>query len=228
MSSLDRLWNYDIGVAMNYWIFTVAPYKSGSEYYSARQIYERRMEDRFWGLGARTAHRKNVREGDQVVFYVGRPDCAFGGTARLASDSVTLTAEQQSDLSHSSVFFTAEYGVFLDAVEIWGLMHPMPVLAPSLKFIKNPGQWGVYLQGGIRQVTEADYAAIVNGTISANPKAERLMKSRRKISSPWRRTLRNSSPTIGHGFPGARAWNSTETANKRDDNSPPAHGASTS
>jgi len=39
---------------MNYWIFTVAPHRSDSESYTARQIYERRMEDRFWGIGART------------------------------------------------------------------------------------------------------------------------------------------------------------------------------
>jgi hypothetical protein len=54
---------------MSYWIFTVAPNKSDSEPCTARQIYERRMQDHFWGLGEKTANRKNVRQGDQVVFY---------------------------------------------------------------------------------------------------------------------------------------------------------------
>jgi hypothetical protein len=152
---------------MNYWIFTAAPYKDDSESYTAKEIYQRRMHDQFWGLGARTANRKNIRQGDQVVYYIARPDSAFGGTARLASDSFTLNAEQQSRLSHGSAFFTAEYGVFLEAIDVWGTMHPMDALASSLKFVENPVQWWAYLQGGIRQITEADYGTIVRGFISA-------------------------------------------------------------
>ena len=64
------------------------------------------MRDQFWGLGARTPNRKNIRKGDQVVFYVARPESAFVGTARLASDCFELSAEEQSKLSHDSTFFT--------------------------------------------------------------------------------------------------------------------------
>lgn len=152
---------------MNYWIFTVAPYSSDSESYTARQIYERRMKDGFWGLGERTPHRKKVRKGDYVVYYIARPESAFGGTARLASDSFTLNAEQQQTLSHGSEFFTAEYGVRLEAIDIWDKTHPVVDLAGNLDFIENSAQWWAYLQGGIRQITENDYSKIVSGSVNS-------------------------------------------------------------
>jgi hypothetical protein len=151
---------------MNYWIFSVAPHKDGSESYTAREIYERRMRDHFWGIGENTANRRSVRQGDQVVFYAAKPDQAFVGTACLASDCVELKAEEQSKLSHGSAYFTAKYGVRLDTIELWQKQHRMAELAPSLKFVTNPTQWWTHLQGGIRQVEESDYAAIVSGFIS--------------------------------------------------------------
>jgi hypothetical protein len=148
---------------MNYWIFTVAPFSSDSESYTARQIYERRMKDGFWGLGERTPHRRNIRKGDYIVFYIARPESAFGGIARLASDSFHLSQEQSQKLSHGSQFFTAEYGVYLESIDIWETTHPVVELATNLDFIENPAQWWVYLQGGIRQISESDYSKIVSG-----------------------------------------------------------------
>ncbi|MGH8679537.1 MAG: endonuclease NucS domain-containing protein, partial [Burkholderiales bacterium] len=145
---------------------------SGSESYTSRQVYERRMQDKFWGLGGRTPHRKSVRQGDQVVFYVGRPESAFGGTARLTSDSFALTPEQQAQLSHGSAVFTVEYGVWLDSISTWETSRPVASLAPRLDFIENPTQWWAYLQGGIRQVSEADYGRIVSGFVESGPSAE--------------------------------------------------------
>ena len=114
---------------MNYWIFNAAPYASDTESYTARQIYDRRMQDRFWGLGTRTQNRKKLRKGAQVLFYIARPEQVFAGTARLASDCFDLNAEEQAKLSHGSAFFTAEHGVWLEAIETWDRSHPMAPLA---------------------------------------------------------------------------------------------------
>ena len=122
------------------------------------------MQDHFWGLGEKTANRKNIRQGDQVVFYRARPEQIFVGTARLASDSFKLNAEEQAGLSHDSPFFTSKYGVRLDSIEVWQKPRSMPDLAPTLKFVTNPAQWWTHLQGGIRQVEESDYAVIVSGS----------------------------------------------------------------
>ena len=136
------------------------------------------MQDHFWGLGEKTPNRKHVRRGDQVVFYCARPEQLFVGTARLASDSFELKAEEQAALSHSSSpFFTSKYGVRLDAIEVWQKPRPMVELAPILKFVTNPAQWWTHLQGGIRQVEESDYAAIASGSIpieSSSRKTEEI------------------------------------------------------
>jgi hypothetical protein len=154
---------------MEYWIFNAAPYVSDSESYTARQIYERRMQDKFWGLGTRTRHRTNVRKGDQVLFYIARPEQVFAGTAKLASDCFDLNAQDRAKLSHDSAFFSAEHGIWLDAIDIWQQPRPMASLASSLKFVTNPAQWWTHLQGGVREVEESDYAAIMNGLMSPGP-----------------------------------------------------------
>jgi hypothetical protein len=159
---------------MSYWIFTVAPYKSDSESYTARQIYERRMHDHFWGIGVHTAHRTNVRKGDQVVFYRAKPEQAFVGTARLASDCFELNAEEQTKLSQGSAFYTTQYGVRLDAIEMWPQLRRMAELASKLKFVTNPTLWWTHLQGGIRQVEESDYAAIASGSPVPSATSEEL------------------------------------------------------
>ena len=122
------------------------------------------MKDHFWGLGERTANRKHVQKGDLVIFYIARPESAFGGTARLASASFSLSPSDQNKLSHGSEFFTADYGVWLEAIDTWSNTRRVADLAASLDFIENPAQWWTYLQGGIRQVSEADYSRIVSGS----------------------------------------------------------------
>ena len=151
---------------MNYWIFTAAPYNANGESFTARQIYDRRMQDKFWGLGSSTRHRKNVRKGDQVVFYVARPEQVFAGTARLASDCFDLSPDERAKVSHGTAFFAANHGVRLDAIDTFEKPHPMAPLASTLQFVKNPAQWWTHLQGGIRQVSETDYDAIVAGFTS--------------------------------------------------------------
>jgi len=152
---------------MGYWIFVAAPQVIGSETCTGRDIYAQRMKDGFWGLGERTAHRRNVRAGDQVVFYVARPESAFVGTARLATDSFELAPDERTRLSHGSAIYTAQFGVRLEAISTWESPHPVVVLAPSLEFIEDPSQWWAYLQGGVRQITQSDYTRIVTGVTAA-------------------------------------------------------------
>jgi len=154
---------------LNYWIFTAASHKEKSESLTAKQVFERRMQDHFWGLGENTKNRKNVRKGDLVVFYRATPEQSFVGTAHLASDSFELKAEEQATLSHDSPFFTSKYGVWLDAIEVWQKPRSMAGLASILKFVKNPTQWGSHLQGGIRQVEESDFAVITSGSTPLKP-----------------------------------------------------------
>jgi hypothetical protein len=86
---------------MNYWIFTVTAHKDAEGVYSAEDIFTQRMKDQFWGFGDKTPNRKNLKEGDKIIFYIGLPSKVFGGSAILASPSFGLSKTQQRKFGHS-------------------------------------------------------------------------------------------------------------------------------
>ena len=157
---------------MNYWIFNATNHKNGEESLSGRDVYRIRMGDRFWGLGAPTANRKRLAPGDRVVFYIGQPEMAFAGTATLASASFDLSPDRKAEFSHDSDFFTTDHGVELTDIDAWAVVQPMPPLAPSLDFVEDSNRWGVYLQGGTRQISEDDFQRIVSMTVPPEAPAE--------------------------------------------------------
>lgn len=157
---------------MNYWIFIASnPGKvlPGGGYLSGAATYDQRMKDGFWGLGEKTAHRTHLKKGDLVVWYLAVPAGVFAGTAKLASDSFELTPEDKQKLGHGIPFYTTDHGVYLEDINKWDQGRNVKDLAPYLEFIKNPDQWGVYLQGGVRQISEEDFKIITSGTPPGSP-----------------------------------------------------------
>ena len=149
------------------WIFTVTQHKTRDGTLSPEDIFTRRMEDMFWGLGERTPNRKSLAPVDKIVFYLGNPIMSFAGTAALSSSSFRLSAKEKEKYSRGNPFFSPEYGVLLDEISIWSKYKPVKELVPILKFIKNKSYWGTYFQGGIRQVNETDFLIIQgDGTIN--------------------------------------------------------------
>lgn len=161
---------------MNYWIFVATNHSDAEtdESFTAREILERRLADGFWGLRQRTPHRRNLQQGDRVVFYEGRPASAFAAEAELDSASLEPDESERDRLSHGTQFFRPEYGVYLRNPEIWETRHPVDELAPELDFIDDPARWWLYLQGGIRQISEADFRRILTGPSRTAPDEEEL------------------------------------------------------
>jgi hypothetical protein len=151
---------------MNYWIFIVTAHKDHG--LSAEEIYHQRMEDKFWGLGEKTANRSSLRKGDQVVYYVGLPAKVFAGSAILASDSWKLSDEEKDRLSHGKQFYRPEYGVKLDQIQIWDKPRPVESVLSQLGFIENKEFWFSYLQGGVREISEEDFRVISVGLVPSD------------------------------------------------------------
>lgn len=145
---------------MNYWLFTVTEKKVDGEWLKAEDIFNQRKSDKFWGLGERTPNRRNIRQGDRIVFYVGWPRIIFAATATLASDSFSLSDEQKDIYGHGKTFYCADYGVKLEKIELFDSPRLVKEIVPSLKFIENKENWNTYFQGGIRQLTEDDFLTI--------------------------------------------------------------------
>ncbi len=151
---------------MNNWIFVASSHESDGRTFTPDEIFRRRMEDKFWGLGEKTPNRKNLQQGDQVVFYLGNPRKHFVGSARLATASFPLSPKEQEDFAHGTEFFRASYGVRLNEISIWDPPKPVIELLGGLSFIQNKQHWGTYLQGGVRGLSEADFSAILQGNSS--------------------------------------------------------------
>ena len=148
-----------IYIGMNYWIFVSARDPKNKSCPPAREIYERRMKEAFWGLGERTAYRKQIRQGDQIVYYLaGNSERVFVGTAQLASDYFKTSEEERSKHSHGSKCYEANYGVRLryDSIKTWSSSRPISDLSPKLK---------VFLRGGIVPISEQDYSRITERSL---------------------------------------------------------------
>ncbi len=147
---------------MNYWVFIVTDQQENGQNYSAREVFEQRMKDRFWGLDERTPNRNNVAPGDQIIFYLGNPEKSFGGTAVLKSASITPSPTERETLSHhTQKVYQFDYGVWLDQIKIWETPRFVPDLVDQLDFIENKQYWGAYFQGGVRGISEEDFREIL-------------------------------------------------------------------
>jgi hypothetical protein len=151
---------------VNYWIF-IATAKP-TDGLTARQVFEQRANDGFWGLGEKTPNRKSLQKGDRAVFYVGIPEKVFAGCATLESDSFELTDKERGELSHGISTFTTVYGVRLSDVQVWTNPQPVAELLSQLEFIENTEFWGAYFQGGVREIPEQDFNEILK---ARNPRS---------------------------------------------------------
>lgn len=146
---------------MTHWFFTATQKKIDGEVITAETILKQRLTDEFWGLGERTPNRRYLQKGDQVVFYLGLPVMAFAATATLASDSFALSDVQKRQYAHDLPIYETDYGVRLENIRLWETHRPIKDLVASLKFIENKENWFAYFQGGVRQISEDDFRAIV-------------------------------------------------------------------
>jgi len=136
--------------------------KIGKQRIKAREIYEQRMSDAFWGIRENAANRNRLKKGDFVIFYLaGKHGQKFLGTCTLASEYSKLGIEEKKRFDHGP-FFQANHGVKLEEVELWDDPLPIQQLLQTLRFVKTLDNWGSHLQGSIHAIFEEDYDRIVS------------------------------------------------------------------
>ena len=146
---------------MTNWMFIVTGRKYDGETFPADQIFGIRFEDKFWGLGAKTPNRKNLKKGDRVVFYMGLPHKNFVGAATLASGSYELSRSEREKFSHNKDFYRSDFGVLLEDTTVWERATPVESLVPDLEFIDNKEYWYAYFQGGVRELSDQDFNLVL-------------------------------------------------------------------
>ncbi len=144
---------------MNYWIIVASDHANPD--FTAEDAYRYRMGHGLWGFGENTPHRRNLQDGDQVVFYLASPAMAFMGTATIAS--TVLSISERSKLQTHRVFLGAKYGVKLTNIDVWSEPKEIKLLLEELRFVKNKSRFGDYLRGGIRRIPREDFELIRSG-----------------------------------------------------------------
>jgi predicted type IV restriction endonuclease len=142
---------YEVAVAYYLFNFTRKNAKKGLPL--AQQAAEL-LNAKLWGIGNKTANRDLLASGDQVLVYVGAPERAFVGHARLGSNLHIWTPEEAGRYPEDW-----PDGVSLAETTIWE--HPIALEAvwsqlPSAK--TNPG---AQFFGGVLRITEADFAGVL-------------------------------------------------------------------
>jgi energy-coupling factor transporter ATP-binding protein EcfA2 len=179
---------------LRYWVFVATSHKRETEPFTADQILDQRFADRFWGLGSRTAHRRSLSPGDQIIFYSGLPRKSFVALAELESASFKLTEADKDEYGHEKEFYRSDYGVRLKNIKRWAEPLRVDELAERLSFIGKPERWGAYFQGGVVQISEQDFRFInekAGGSLQETERAisgdkiDRLLHLVRKRYPNW-------------------------------------------
>ena len=83
---------------MGYWLFCVTGDRDEVGELSSEDIFRFRSIQGFWGIERDAANVNNVKEGDHILFYVGAPKMAFGGTAIIEMPRVELHEARSIEL----------------------------------------------------------------------------------------------------------------------------------
>lgn len=119
---------------------------------NSEQIFKERIKNRKWPIFAKTQNRDKIGPGHKVVFYkAGRDDGQkFLGAATVAS-GVTCEGGKVDSF------------VELGGAVIWKKPVQMRKLLDDLDFVRDKKNWGLYVQGGVRQISEKDFLTISEG-----------------------------------------------------------------
>ncbi len=144
------------------WIFAVVDHRPTRDRKTpAIDVLEERLKQNIWLVNSKNVRVKYLREGDEVVFYLGSrvDEKGFVGVGVLASKARTLTALEITKYGSPSSQF--DKAASLRDAKIWPQVKPVAALVPQLRFIKNKQRWGAYFQGGIINLPKLDFELII-------------------------------------------------------------------
>lgn len=136
-----------------FWLFVVSAIPGQAE---GEEILRHRFQERFWGLNVGTHSVKQISKGDNVVFYSKKH---FLGTATIGSDVYRVQPERDYWLRDR---FRHAYGVDLSQSEVWTDKLPIDSVLDKLELIVHKDMWQVHIQGGVRELTQADFEIIIS------------------------------------------------------------------
>ena len=111
--------------------------------------FKKRIVEKRWPIFINTTNKKKLRAGDLAVIYkAGEGGQAFLGTAEVKS-------EFKQDSNHMDGYMN------IDSFKVWKKPKKIIPILDKLDFIKNKTHWGIYMQGGVKEISEKDYLLMI-------------------------------------------------------------------
>jgi hypothetical protein len=124
---------------MSYWIFVIN---------DTDKVFAERMRVKKWPIFIHTQNRKKLNVNDGVIFYkAGERGKKFVGSAKI-----------NANLEKNGIDFSLD----LTDVAVWDKGIDVIPILNKLELTMNKVSWGSAFQGGVRAISEKDYAIIMS------------------------------------------------------------------
>jgi hypothetical protein len=144
------------------YILVVRAETNGKELTAARDVTMKRFASGIWPLNASTRHQRDFVEGDRLLIYVAGakdPD-RHHVIARGQVRRSVIKSDRQPENRPPWMKGISEvlYDLPVSDLEWYSSPILVPAVAKSLAFIRDAGQWGTYLQGGVKRISADDFS----------------------------------------------------------------------
>ena len=150
-----------------HWIFVVADHHVGKSKIYAEDVLRVRTKCRLWFFRRGTPNLRHLREGDEVIFYVGGKRGGWFGGRCTIKRGPTMLGPKEKRLSQWTTGKPYDMLVELAPAELWVRLKPSKDLLHSLSFIKNKRNWKAHFQVGIVSIPPEDHKKIVEFVLLA-------------------------------------------------------------
>jgi len=134
---------------------------SDSSTKNAYSILMKRLDEKKYPLYTRTPHLNRIQSNDVAVFYLaGKKDKAQNFLGEAIISSIETSSELLIDPDKER--YVVEKYLILDKIKIFKTPVHIKSIITKLDFIINKSNYGVYLMGGVKKISENDYKLITS------------------------------------------------------------------
>jgi predicted RNA-binding protein len=132
---------------------------SDSSTKNAYSILMKRLDEKKYPLYTRTPHLNRIQSNDVAVFYLaGKKDKAQNFLGEAIISSIETSSELLIDPDKER--YVVEKYLILDKIKIFKAPVHIKSIITKLDFIINKSNYGVYLMGGVKKISEKDFNLI--------------------------------------------------------------------
>lgn len=137
------------------------------------------LEARLWGIGLKTANRDALAPEDDILLYVGAPESAFIGHARLAEGTHTWTEDESRRYPGAW-----DSGVSFEQASLWD--HPIPIHSVIAELVLRETNPRAQFFGGVVRMTKTDYETVLTAAKVLGSSATAPAEEARPVEPPGR------------------------------------------